>query len=126
MDADLKRCPFCGSEPVGSGWNADYFTARVHCGNCEARGPVFDSHQQAIDAWNTRAAPKVKPLEWHELGDQWNTVTCGRIQITQRGVHPNWALSCSSPETDLDYGTLEKAKEAAQKEHERRILSALE
>ena len=71
------------------------------------------------------AARKVKPLKWHALGDRWNTVTSGRIQITQRGVSPYWVLSCSSPETDLEYGTLDAAKEAAQKEHERRVLSAL-
>lgn len=71
MSETLKPCPFCGSEPFGSGWNADHFTARVHCGECGARGPIFDSHDEAISAWNTRAdlaeAPRAPLPEPEEI-----------------------------------------------------------
>ncbi|MFV1538730.1 hypothetical protein [Phaeobacter sp. JH204B] len=69
---------------------------------------------------------KVKPLVWDELGDRWNTVTSGRIQITQHGCHPYWDLSCASPETDGYYNSVEEAKAAAQADHEARIKAALE
>lgn len=36
----LKRCPFCGGK-------ADYY--------CEARTALFDTKQEAIDAWNKRS-----------------------------------------------------------------------
>ena len=69
---------------------------------------------------------RVKPLVWEALGDKWQTVTSGRIQITQRGCSPHWDLSCASPETDGYYPTLEAAKAAAQAAHEARIRAALE
>lgn len=53
-------CPFCGTsclvkiwadDPDGDGEGQD---ARVHCGNCQAEGPVTDSIRSAVGAWNMR------------------------------------------------------------------------
>jgi hypothetical protein len=53
-------CPFCGTsclvkiwadDPDGGGEGQD---ARVHCGNCQAEGPITDSIRSAVGAWNMR------------------------------------------------------------------------
>ena len=54
--ADLKKCPFCGSEAKidkpsrgAPGW-------QVFCTKCEAVATdVFGSEAEAMEAWNTRA-----------------------------------------------------------------------
>lgn len=63
----------------------------------------------------------VVPLVWDELGDRWETVTCGRIQITQHGCAPSWDLSCAG---NGYFDTLEAAKAAAQAHHVTTIMKA--
>ena len=67
---DLKPCPWCGNiNPViGSGYAGQVFWG--HCESCHARGPQHDDRTNAITAWNTRPAPKVKPLEWARDGGE--------------------------------------------------------
>ncbi|GAG09135.1 unnamed protein product, partial [marine sediment metagenome] len=61
--ADLKNCPFCGSNDVGSyvvnnGGDCppkdfiDEWT--VSCNGCIAEGPWGDSKENAEELWNTR------------------------------------------------------------------------
>lgn len=52
--AELKPCPFCGNvcmflndEPAGK-WV-------VNCLECQAIGPVKETEEQAISAWNKRS-----------------------------------------------------------------------
>lgn len=51
---DWLCCPFCGS----AGLHADYEpTQNAHsilCGYCYARGPVFGTRDEAVEAWNDR------------------------------------------------------------------------
>lgn len=49
---NLRECPFCGG-------NAELSVHRgavvfVQCQQCDATFPMFDSEQEAIDAWNRR------------------------------------------------------------------------
>ena len=56
--AELKPCPFCGSdtglyiESDQDGYMMFYYG---HCMNCDTKGPALQTRQQAIDAWNKRS-----------------------------------------------------------------------
>lgn len=55
----LKPCPFaCKGKTVSVYDFQNYYTLpwrwRVKCDKCGAEGPIADSKQQAIDAWNRR------------------------------------------------------------------------
>lgn len=52
----ISNCPFCGSEGgilEDGGYNGKGF---VRCWTCWSAGPEADSKQEAVTAWNTRAA----------------------------------------------------------------------
>lgn len=58
MSEELKPCPFCGSKEVYRGtfalgpnmpWNFN-----IKCMDCFAEGPICDTEQEAISAWNRR------------------------------------------------------------------------
>lgn len=55
-EAELTRCPFCGTEAILENWEfGDFFT--VVCADkkeCGAQGPDRATEQDAITAWNTR------------------------------------------------------------------------
>ena len=61
--AELKSCPFCGSENIDcsdAGNKTDvWFVQRNNCG---ATFPHFDSNEEAIKIWNTRT-PKERGEE---------------------------------------------------------------
>lgn len=57
MSVELKSCPFCGSEYISVPHNADINTW-ASCLACMADGPLGDTTQEAITAWNTRAGEK--------------------------------------------------------------------
>lgn len=54
MSEELKPCPFCGGQ-------GDYYyimTMRKHwigCSNCNCATDGYDTEEEAIEAWNTRA-----------------------------------------------------------------------
>ena len=54
MTEQIKPCPFCGSQPtiLTEENTACWY---VEC-DCEAQGPHESTSEQAITAWNTRAA----------------------------------------------------------------------
>lgn len=55
---DLKPCPFCGGEAkINRIVNTFYQYARYFssCTRCSAESKVFETEQEAIEAWNTRA-----------------------------------------------------------------------
>ena len=70
MADDLKPCPFCGNDgsgPVEDALHITYFEAdwrseswSVQCDKCTATMGYFDSEDEAIAAWNSRATPTVQ------------------------------------------------------------------
>jgi Lar family restriction alleviation protein len=48
--SELRRCPFCGGEPVVEG--AEYYW--VHCNDCKAETRGVHSKSLAISLWNNR------------------------------------------------------------------------
>lgn len=56
-DQKLKPCPFCGSDDVDVVSNL-YTYVTCHNPSCEAYGPICNTTEQAITAWNTRAGEK--------------------------------------------------------------------
>ena len=52
MSEELKSCPFCGNK------NIQLFLDDVNfamlCTKCMAEGPICETEQEAIDAWNRR------------------------------------------------------------------------
>lgn len=58
----VKRCPFCqGNSKVSSRRTSGRLTktarisSQVRCNTCHARGPLFDTEERAIRAWNSIA-----------------------------------------------------------------------
>lgn len=55
MSRDLLTCPFCGGKArVYSDPGASYVMCATMLG-CGAEGPIAETQDQAIEAWNTRA-----------------------------------------------------------------------
>ena len=73
MQNELKRCPFCGGkytvnlsdssecsscvdEPPcdGCNWKKYLIVCNVHLGGCGAASGLYDTKEEAIEAWNRR------------------------------------------------------------------------
>ena len=50
---DLKPCPFCGEKIIGL--HGVGYAIFVQCPFCGATFPMFDTVEEAIEAWNRRA-----------------------------------------------------------------------
>jgi integrase len=89
--SELEPCPFCGGYHVT---NEGVTNKSIHCVDCGAYGP--EPAYDAIDVdWNTRAAPKVKALEW--MPDSENrgfiaVTSVGQFAVFDEGC-PRWAFS---------------------------------
>lgn len=64
--AELKPCPFCGSDELSHGWDqpgwdGSEMTGNVECHNCRCF-TLADTEDEAIAAWNTRATPDTAAL----------------------------------------------------------------
>jgi hypothetical protein len=132
----LLPCPFCGgnAEYIEDDGNHHY----AECKDCgTSRGGfaytptefrtlgIEGIRERTSEAWNTRAAPKVKALEWH-LNDiivkyQANT---GFYRVKHR-VDQTFELT-KRYECLGAFRTLSEAKAAAQSHYEKQILEALE
>lgn len=132
MIDELKTCPFCGSSNVAK------LSNYIECLDCDAFGPSPQQGQSgnaassAHIAWNTRAAPKVKPLAWLGGGTRYHT-DCGQFVIEYLDIpHRNiWRLLQADFGTEYrgDFGGedgLDSAKDVAEMINRRTSLSALE
>lgn len=61
MKATLKSCPFCGEKHDTETDEVSFSTTTkggfsVYCDRCETTGPIRTSKENAVFAWNDRAA----------------------------------------------------------------------
>lgn len=119
---ELKPCPFCGGTEIDT--HGDDKVVGYHCLTCEAVGPNHYITFPKPREWNTRAAPKVKPLAWYGRKSD-DIMFQYRIHIGYRLEDGNFVLTLSGS-TIGEYKSECDAKDAAQADYERRILSALE
>jgi Lar family restriction alleviation protein len=97
---ELKPCPFCGkgarhhfSQGTGSNF--------VECVGCEADTAYYDTREEAIAAWNTRAAPKAEPVACseHEWTDHAYCLKCGAQHDSMEDAAPP-SRDAANPFTD--------------------------
>ncbi|MGP9790717.1 hypothetical protein [Roseinatronobacter sp. NSM] len=143
-EVEMKPCPFCGGEidDMGKADHPAYFATTqnptryaVNCSRCLTMGPFAPSTNGAILAWNARAAPKVKALEWKDfegMGAKAGAYYQANYMITLWRGRGQFEVSFSYPGHGTGYDgerfhdSLEAAKAAAQADYEARILAALE
>ena len=119
--AVLKPCPFCGGRRLSGARNETGSMVTV-CDTCEAMGPsqVGTSLAAICAAWNTRAAPQVRPLVWQNNGNHW----AGGHGYVVRKFGVEYTLTIRN-QFDQYFFDLESAQAAAQADYTRRILDAL-
>ena len=130
----LKPCPFCGGVDI---WpditNSPY---GLYCDTCDSSGPPrsLGDSDDAINAWNTRTPPQVKPLVW-STGKSF----CSSAHVSFGTYHARWDDGIGAWYGSLELGkhdnpfilemadvqTEHEAQEACQADYTRRILDAL-
>ena len=59
-DSGLRECPYCSSDavhPIYDEYTDEYY---VWCDNCKGSGPIRNSREKAINAWNMRGRHQMK------------------------------------------------------------------
>ena len=80
----LKNCPFCGGVAEIEEWQGGSSRTNylVECANAGGDCPMavcsgsYDNRDEAITAWNTRAAPTMKPWVWDESNSHGQAWKC--------------------------------------------------
>ena len=58
---ELRKCPFCGGEAsIYVAYDDGYY---VCCDECGCGLPVYNTEQEAIEAWNKRVPPTDKDID---------------------------------------------------------------
>ena len=121
---DLKPCPFCGETPdiTNPATFIDHQGTKWGSVQCCALGPEVRTgydvsknapwHEDAIAAWNTRAAPMVKPLVWRSNAKAART-TDYYIMVINRKF-----MVIYKGETIGRFPSMKAAKAAAQDHHD--------
>lgn len=144
---ELKNCPFCDHQ---ARIDRDTFSDKhgvflyVKCKGCGATSRhKYHSHgsdcpqkyEEVRQQWNTRAAPKVRKLEWQSDVPSVHSAntSAGRYGVFKgNGWHSDFEPhdSANRPKSFDNmyegFDTVEEAKARAQAHHEALILSALE
>lgn len=125
MTDELKPCPFCDGK-AEFGVSRDGFF--VNCTACLSATNHLTDHglakNQVASAWNTRAAPKVKPLVWVEHNGTLLNTEHG--YMIKEGFREIWSVYFLGNPVCPISSSCDGAKDRAFEFHERRILSALE
>lgn len=132
MSDKIKNCPFCNGEAdfESVGMDSQTVWQRVMCIQCCAGSAPHETCAEAVEAWNTRVAQKVKPLEWEAEDGRPTCIDsegCGKLyRVLIR--HDGTAVLRHNAQTlgEEQHRSEKDAKAAAQADYERRILSALE
>ena len=53
--AELKKCPFCGSDNITMMGKRENCFPWIRCECCGASTSAFETQEEAIEAWNNRA-----------------------------------------------------------------------
>jgi hypothetical protein len=53
----MKRCPFCSGIQLTVATSAELYWVACQSAACGAEGPMRDTHQQAMDAWDRAPRP---------------------------------------------------------------------
>ena len=88
----LKNCPFCGGVAEIEEWQGGSSRTNylVECANAGGDCPMavcsgsYDNRDEAITAWNTRAAPTMKPWVWKDAEPRYGssvTMFCNSFMI---------------------------------------------
>lgn len=59
---ELLPCPFCGHTKFGPDSIFGEGYRYVVCGICDTSGPAKRTEAEAIEAWNTRYQPELRPI----------------------------------------------------------------
>lgn len=119
---DLKPCPFCGGTDLTTETDDGIFW--VTCKGCYAEGPYLNIRADADAAdWNTRASPKVKPLEWTE-GDDWGMTKNSLLRYEYYAVRDGFNVFCCSDGKRIAT-RCKNPKSVAQADFENRLLLVL-
>lgn len=108
----LKPCPFCGGAPKivdDNGRHGMVFSVRHQCESTGGRfnryGSVdrltidtgwYDSEQEAIDAWNTRAERTCKVVDYNRYMFSYSVyLSCGH-EISEINYFPRYCPKCGA------------------------------
>ena len=104
--SELKPCPFCGGGDIEFIRGTHRVSTKYTCDNC---GCALESGEtwQAPAAWNTRAAPTMKPWEWVAIELRYGTsatYTCNGFTIVNDDCHGwlAWMNGKDGTRFDLD------------------------
>jgi len=97
MSEKIKTCPICNGDSITMIARADMnpFKHGIECSNTDCPAPLrtklFRTFNEAIAAWNTRAAPLMKKWEWMSDNNGsfrfTRTLTAAEIITTAEGFH---------------------------------------
>lgn len=96
MSYELKPCPFCSDEAKWSYAGADYI---VFCPGCGASTDKYDTVNEAIEAWNTRAERTCSYVE--HCDGTYHYYQCSECQYEMDGgdfelYRPNYCMDCGA------------------------------
>ena len=85
--ADLKPCPFCGSEELDI-WQNDCGNHFVVCIGCGASGRDERKVEKAVEVWNRRYEDAIcfcRDCHWYDDGEHKGECRLHKIKVKKNG-----------------------------------------